>query len=97
VCLLLTVTGAVVTAAILSTAPATGASVGTFAAGVGLDAAWTTRGPRAPKAVTTAPTHSRKPPLFRQHKTKALPRTGVMAYSTVANSAELRRLGLSGC
>jgi hypothetical protein len=49
VCLLLAVTGAVVTAAIASTGPAIGTSVGTFAAGLGLVAAWTARGPRTPK------------------------------------------------
>jgi hypothetical protein len=50
VCLLLVATGAVVTAAILSTGLAIGASVGTFVAGLGLVAAWTARAPRAPKS-----------------------------------------------
>jgi hypothetical protein len=49
VCLLLTATGVVVTATILSTGPATGVSAGTFVGGLGLVAAWTARGPRAPK------------------------------------------------
>jgi hypothetical protein len=48
-CLLLVVTGAVVTAAILSAGPAIGTSVGTFAAGLVLVTAWAARGPRAPK------------------------------------------------